>query len=416
MTSADGQAYVDAEGRLVLPPELAVRYGLRPGAQVLLEEGTNVLRLRRPVTQLAKVYVEPTNRCNLECRTCMRNVWDEPLGQMSVATFAQLLAGLRAVTPPPTVFFGGLGEPLAHPALVEMVAQVSTLGCRVELITNGTLLTPNLSRRLITAGLNHLWVSLDGATPESYTDVRLGAALPGVIANLAAFRDAFRDARGPRPHIGIAFVAMRRNIADLPNVVRLGLRLGATHFMVSNVLPYSAELRAEMLYTRALTDMGGLPSQWVPQIRLPRLDLDEQTRAALLEVLRQGRQVFFTGNDPTAVYERCPFVESGVTAVAWDGSVSPCLPLLHNHRSFLHERERATTRHVLGNVNETPLLALWESPDYLALRARVQQFDFSPCIACGGCEWAEANQEDCFGDPFPTCGGCLWSRGVIQCP
>lgn len=416
MAVENQRAYVDAEGRLVLPPEVAVHYGLRPGAEVWLEEGTHALRLRRPVTHLAKVYVEPTNRCNLECRTCIRNVWDEPLGQMSTATFARLLDGLREFTPPPTIFFGGLGEPLAHSALVEMVAQVSALGCRVELITNGTLLTPDLSRRLITAGLNQLWVSLDGATPDSYTDVRLGAALPRVIANLAAFRDARRDAPGPRPHIGIAFVAMRRNIADLPNVVRLGLRLGATHFMVSNVFPYSAELREEMLYTRALNDIGALPSQWVPQIKLPRLDWDEQTRAIWLEVLRQGRQVIFTGTDPTPVYERCPFIEGGTTSVAWDGSVSPCLPLLHSYRSFLHDRERVTTRHILGNVNETALRALWESPDYLAFRSRVQAFDFSPCIACGGCELAEANQEDCFGDPFPTCGGCLWSRGVIQCP
>jgi len=416
VAAEEWQAYVDAEGRLVFPPEVAARYGLRPGAQVLLEEGTNALRLRRPVTQLAKVYVEPTNRCNLECRTCIRNVWDEPLGQMSATTWAHLLESVGALTPPPTVFFGGLGEPLAHPALVEMVAQVSALGCRVELITNGTLLTADLSHRLITAGLHHLWVSLDGATPESYTDVRLGAALPHVIANLAAFRDARRDAPGPRPHIGIAFVAMRRNLADLPQVIRLGLRLGATHFLVSNVFPYSAELRAEMLYTRALTDIGALPSQWVPQIKLPRLDWDEQTHAIWLEVLRQGRQVIFTGTDPTAVYERCPFIEGGTTSVAWDGSVSPCLPLLHSYRSFFYERERITTRHSLGNVNETPLLALWDSPAYRDLRARVQRFDFSPCIACGGCELAEANQEDCFGDPFPTCGGCLWSRGVIQCP
>ena len=68
-----------------------------------------------------------------------------------------------------------------------MVAKVKALGATVELITNGTLLTQEMSGRLIEAGLDVLWVSLDGATPESYADVRLGAALPEVLANLGNF-------------------------------------------------------------------------------------------------------------------------------------------------------------------------------------------------------------------------------------
>ena len=95
---------------------------------------------------------------------------------------------LRSFSPTPTVFFGGFGEPLSHPDIVDMVARVKALGAPVELITNGTLLTQEMSGRLIEAGLDVLWVSLDGATPESYADVRLGAALPEVLANLTNLR------------------------------------------------------------------------------------------------------------------------------------------------------------------------------------------------------------------------------------
>jgi bifunctional DNA-binding transcriptional regulator/antitoxin component of YhaV-PrlF toxin-antitoxin module len=66
------RASVDPEGRIVLPPEIASHYGLRPGADIFIEEAANGLRLGLPVNHLAKVYIEPTNRCNLECRTCMR--------------------------------------------------------------------------------------------------------------------------------------------------------------------------------------------------------------------------------------------------------------------------------------------------------------------------------------------------------
>jgi len=148
------RASVDPEGRIVLPPEIASHYGLRPGSDIFIEEATNGLRLGLPVNHLAKVYIEPTNRCNLECRTCMRNEWSEPLGQMDRGTFGHILESLRVFSPLPKVFLGGLGEPLAHPEIVEMVAEVKKLGAAVELITNGTLLTREMSRKLIETGLD----------------------------------------------------------------------------------------------------------------------------------------------------------------------------------------------------------------------------------------------------------------------
>jgi bifunctional DNA-binding transcriptional regulator/antitoxin component of YhaV-PrlF toxin-antitoxin module len=144
------RAQVDAEGRLVLPPEVVSRFGLKPGTQILVDEGGNDLRLRRPVTHLSKVYIEPTNRCNLECRTCIRNVWDEPLGQMRSETFSRIIGGLKVFSPPPTIFFGGFGEPLAHPAITEMVIQAKSLGGSVEMkyYTSGrsTILSLHLRR------------------------------------------------------------------------------------------------------------------------------------------------------------------------------------------------------------------------------------------------------------------------------
>src|SRR4030042_3443344 len=250
MNREEKEAQVDEEGRLVLPTEFIKQFGLRHGTKIRIDKNLNVLHLYRPVTHLAKVYIEPTNRCNLECRTCIRNIWDEPLGEMSRTTFARIVEGLRSFSPPPALFFGGFGEPLVHPDIVEMVAQAKALGARVELITNGTLLTKNLSKQLIEAGLDMLWVSLDGATPESYADVRLGAALPEVLSNLAGFQEARVGQRffeyfvdyHLKPQIGIVFVAMKRNIADLPAVIRLGNRLGEHRFLITNVLPYTPEM------------------------------------------------------------------------------------------------------------------------------------------------------------------------------
>ena len=402
---------IDDEGRWILPAKVVSRYGLRPGSRVFLEDSGNGLCLRHPVATLAKVYIEPTNRCNLECRTCMRRVWDETLGEMSPSTFARILEGLSVFSPAPTIFFGGLGEPLAHPNIVEMVGQAKDLAGSVELITNGTMLTREMSRRLIDAGLDMLWVSLDGATPESYTDVRLGAALPEVLANIVAFRDARQTEYTQKAHIGIVFVAMKRNIADLPSLLTLSSQMGAKRFLVSNVLPYTAEMREEILYSRGLMDVA-----YGSYLELPIMDVSKTTLGPISQALRSSQSVAFTGNRLKDTKNRCPFIQSQATAISWEGDISPCLPLLHSHVSFLDKRERFSRRNVIGNVNKIALQDLWNAPEYITFRERVQLFDFSPCALCGGCELAEGNEEDCFGNKFPTCGGCLWAHGVIQCP
>jgi bifunctional DNA-binding transcriptional regulator/antitoxin component of YhaV-PrlF toxin-antitoxin module len=161
-------AEIDEDGNLVLPPEIKQAIGLTPGATVRVETGEDGVRIIRPRNNLARVYVEPTNRCNLECRTCIRNVWDEPIGLMEPEVFEQILEGVQAFSPIPTVFLGGFGEPLVHPQLVEMVRQVKRLGGKAELITNGILLSEEISSQLIETGLDVLWIP-SMASPQKVT-------------------------------------------------------------------------------------------------------------------------------------------------------------------------------------------------------------------------------------------------------
>jgi MoaA/NifB/PqqE/SkfB family radical SAM enzyme len=417
------EADIDEAGRLLIPPELAKRYGLNPGTRILVVNNANGLHLRRPVTHLAKIYIEPTNRCNLRCRTCIRNSWDEPLGEMNPETFARVVEGLRRFSPPPDVFLGGLGEPLAHPNIVDMVRQAKALGSLVELITNGTLLSKSLSEQLIDAGLDMLWVSLDGATPESYRDVRLGAALPEVLANLAGFRQARWKRHHAvsldlllKPQLGIVFVAMKRNIADLPAVFRLASQLGSLHFLVTNVLPYTPEMQEEILYSHALTDAVYTSSPWLRFLDFPKMDINPITREAFYQAMRGNHSLSIAGGSLGEKNNRCPFVEKGALAIRWEGDASPCLALLHDQKTYLYRYKRSLRRHVVGNVLEQNIEEIWNEPKYLSFRRRLREFNFSPCAFCGGCDFFESNEEDCIGSPFPACGGCLWAQGIIQCP
>ena len=412
----DSHVQLDDEGRLILPQEIMARYGLAPGSRIPIDTGTYGVQLQQPVTRLKKLYIEPTNQCNLTCRTCIRNAWDEPVGQMDDATFTHILNGLHDFPSFPTVLFGGFGEPLLHPRIAEMVAQVKSLGIPVELITNGTLLTEDLSRRLITAGLDVLWVSLDGATPESFADVRLGAELPEIVENVARFRDIHWSSQGQLPHIGIIFVAMESNIADLPAVVKLGRKLLADRFLITNVLPYTADMCDEVLYSSVLRNIASFPTPWAPLLNMSKMDMNEITREPLYQIVRAWQTSNSAKDNKEDSNNYCPFIEKGSAAICWDGSMSPCLPLMHSHVSFLRGRKRFSRRYMIGNVATHSMDDLWSSTEYVTFRERVQAFDFSPCTFCGGCDLSESNKEDCFGNAFPTCGGCLWAQGIIHCP
>ena len=156
---------VDAQGRLVLPAELAGRFGLQPGARVSVDEGPHGLLLRRPITHLSRVYVEP-------------------LGRMSETTFQLVLDGLRSFRPLPLVFFGGFGEPLTHPDIFRMIREVKRLGTVVELITNGTLLDEGLVLALLESELDTLWVSVDGTADCGHAGAGADDELNGILSKV----------------------------------------------------------------------------------------------------------------------------------------------------------------------------------------------------------------------------------------
>lgn len=415
--STTAWAEVDENGRLILPPEVSEQYGLHPGAKVRLDEGQNLIRMHRPVTQLTKVYIEPTVACNLDCITCFRNSWDQPIGRMTEQTFERFIAGLKELSPLPSVYFGGIGEPLFHPKTIEWIARVKQLGVKVELITNGTILNEKIARQLIDSGLDVLWVSIDGASPETYADVRMGAELPGILKNLRRFAKMRKASHYPKPEIGIAFVAMKRNIADLPRVIQLGKSVKAQYFSVSNVQPATENMQADRLYLQTMHNIAYLQAPHLPRLSLPKMDFNETTTEALVQTFNSQLNISFAGNNWGGANDTCNFVESGTMSIAWNGDVSPCWPLMHTHTSYLHGKPRISKKHVIGNIAERSLADLWLAPDYVAYRERLHNFVFAPCSFCGGCDLSETNEEDCIGNTtFPVCGGCLWAQGIIQCP
>jgi MoaA/NifB/PqqE/SkfB family radical SAM enzyme len=406
---------LDERGRIELPPDLAKAAGAAPGARLEVRERDGRLEMRPDVHSLARLYLEPTTRCNLACRTCIRNTWTEPLGDMTADVFQRIVGSLADFPHLRSVMFGGFGEPTAHPELPDMIAAVHRTGLRTELTTNGTLLDESLVDRLHDAGLDRLWASIDGADEANFDGIRKGAGFRGVLEGLGRVRERSRRA-GRAIDIGLSFVVLRRNVADLAAMDDLARTVGADTILVSNVLPYSADMEKEMLCALTLSTDTFASAAPKIEMRLPRIDVSPATRETILLLLRGLGSLTLMGNPINAETNRCRFIEERTSFVRWDGAVTPCMGLLHGSKTFLYGYERSLKPYVLGDVMKTPLDSIWNSPEYRAFREKVRDFDYSPCHLCGGCSLLDSNDEDCFGNAFPVCGGCLWAQGIIQCP
>ncbi|MCF8106544.1 MAG: radical SAM protein [Desulfohalobiaceae bacterium] len=409
----------NADGSVPISEELRRRWGLTTGSRAVIRETPAGLLISPQDPPLGRVYIEPTTACNLNCKTCMRHSWDEPIGSMDMPIFRRLIHGLRSAPALHTVSFWGMGEPLMHPNIAEMVSAACGLGAETELITNGMLLDQDKAEALIEAGLNRLVVSVDGATPATHSSNRAGSSLELVRSNLAALQGLRRRNGRQNPEVGIEFVMMRRNISEVPKLRTLAYELGAAFIILTNVLPYTEELKDEILYHCSVDGVWprGMSTSF-PGVTVPRIDARPENLAAINQLLWFGYAA-----EPVQKMHRkpdndghCPFVEQGSMVLAWDGEVSPCVALMHSYRCYVMGREKLFKRYTLGNIREKDILSIWEKPEFADFRRRVLDFDFPPCVNCGGCQFSETNEEDCFGNPFPVCGDCLWARNVIVCP
>ena len=82
-----------------------------------------------------KIYIEITNRCNLNCSFCSKV--EKPLRTMAIDEFRVILEKVKDYTD--TIYLHVKGEPLLHPNLVEFLTMAEEYDLKVNITTNGTL-------------------------------------------------------------------------------------------------------------------------------------------------------------------------------------------------------------------------------------------------------------------------------------
>ncbi|MFQ5706397.1 MAG: radical SAM/SPASM domain-containing protein [bacterium] len=142
-----------------------------------------------------KVYAESTNACNAKCVMCPRDEMTRKIGIMELEQFKEIVdqsvaMGVRELR------FHNYGEVMMDPRLGEKITYAKQAGIPMTaLYTNGSLLNPTMGQAILEAGLDKMFVSIDGTDRESFERIRLRLKYDQVVGNLRSFLE-LRHARG----------------------------------------------------------------------------------------------------------------------------------------------------------------------------------------------------------------------------
>src|SRR5512143_1209457 len=114
---------------------------------------------------------EVTRRCNLNCVHCRAAAAQGPYpGELTEPKSLEILEQIARMGKPVVILTGG--EPLLREDIFDLARFGTERGLRMVMATNGTLLTPEIARKIRSSGIQRVSISLDGATAEEHDRFR----------------------------------------------------------------------------------------------------------------------------------------------------------------------------------------------------------------------------------------------------
>jgi len=319
------------------------------------------------------LQIEPVGQCNLRCRMCPIPFRKDgpPHGPPAFMDFQVFTGIMEQFTGLKELHLQGLGEPMMHPRFFEMVLYAKSKGIRVTTNSNATLLNAKRAEACVRSGLDCLHASLDAASKGAFEAIRLRANFDKVIRNLEDFRDIRRSMDAASPVLHIVCVAMRRNLGELPDLVRLASRLEAEELFVQQLCHDFGESSLPEQYA-AMRDFVEKETLLNEQASRVEDAFGEAQRVAKECGLRLRLPRVRPAEHPpgTPGRERCSWPWSG-GYISYQGYMMPCCMVATPDRANF------------GNVADGGVLKIWNAPSFNKFRAQLES-DTPPEI-CKSC-------------------------------
>jgi MoaA/NifB/PqqE/SkfB family radical SAM enzyme len=271
------------------------------------------------------VQIETVTACNARCIMCPTPTMERKKGFITEALYRKIIdecALYRRALRSLGLYLSG--EPLLDKQLPERVKYAHDKRLRdVYISTNAQLMTAEKSARLIDAGLDRLYVSLDGTTKETYEKVRVGLNFDTVVRNVDEF------------------LRLRRERKSRVKVEMQIIRLDET---AHEVEPFVERWKDQA--DRVVVKDG---HNWAEQSdNRPHSRLTHPTARKPCPQLWYNLNVFDNGDVPLCCYD-------------YEGKV------------------------ILGNVERQALREVWRGKELQRIRAAHLRLDFSEMPLCDAC-------------------------------
>lgn len=154
--------------------------------QVIKMNNSNLVK-RMPLAEVVplnaplSVHIYPSSKCNFKCNYCIHSLSSEEMRlqgfertKMSYDMYEKIINGIEKFPRPlKALMFAGHGEPFTNPSLPKMIRLAKDRGIadRVEVTTNGSLLTYPLIDELIDSRVDRLKISIQGVSSEKYKSI-----------------------------------------------------------------------------------------------------------------------------------------------------------------------------------------------------------------------------------------------------
>lgn len=344
---------------------------------------------------LQKLYLELTNKCNLNCVMCYRHSWSEKLQDMNRELFAKIKKEINGLDRLKSIVLGGIGEPTYAPLIYKAIKELGNYN--LTLTTNAIKMDDTLVN-LIIQYVNLIMVSIDGLH-ENFSKIR-GTNLDLVVNNINKINELKEKKKSSTLYLGIQFVISKNNVDDIFRLIDLASELKVHQLVLSNLLSQKEENADKILYTR-----------------YENKEIKSLFNKASNYSFRKGINLILP-NYELKTERRCTFIEDKAAFISASGEVVPCYRLSHTYKEYVFGRKKTVLKHSFGNLHDQSLKEIWESSEYSNFRSIISNNRYPSCIDCDyaeGCDLVKDTSTDCY-TGSPSCADCLWSRKYIICP
>jgi radical SAM protein with 4Fe4S-binding SPASM domain len=165
-----------------------------------------------------EITLESTAKCNLYCPMCPRHIYTFDNENMDLQLFKKIVQDCKDYVE--FIWPYGIGEPMIHPNLFEMIRITRDSGVRAGLSTNATLLDDRRADLLLESGLNYLILAFDGATKATYEKYRVGATFEKTREQILTLLSK-KLARNSSLYVVLQMVLLKENTHEIDDYRKL---------------------------------------------------------------------------------------------------------------------------------------------------------------------------------------------------